>query len=605
MNPTLKAALGYLERGLSVIPVDKDKTPLIEQWEQYQKRHATEDEVRRWWVNNPGANVAIVTGGISGLVVIEANTPGAKHFILNDIFPLSPIAIAGGIPGRQGYHFYMRHPRWHVQSITDSELGLNVRGDGGYAVAPPSVHESGNAYVWERGLGPEKIDPPELPARVLDYIAKHNGQPKPPPPCGSQEDTPAASNGQVDPQAADQPSPAVEVEPVVHKGAPAPDANQGQDDLVFPDVMTGLAGDFARLYASYLEVPPHFLFMSFLTCLGSVLADRLTLDSEIVPQPRLYVLLLGESADDKKSTAIERAVEFFEDAFPGVFSMCKGVGSAEGLIGRMGMNNKVVLFWDELKAFAKKTRGDTSVLLPCVNSLFESNRYENATKKLTLKIDNAYLSLLAASTVETFEQCWDSAFTDIGFDNRLFLIPGHGEKKYGIPPKVPDAEKSKMQARLQGLVEHVGKNTELPIIDSARAAYEAWYMGLERSKHTKRLDAYALRLMLLLAVNEAKRAIDADVVNKAIALVEWQLRIRQAYEPINADNAWAKMEEKIRRKLAQGGKLPWRDLWNFTNAKRAGHGIFDRALSNLIEAGEVTEEVLGKNRKRYALVREA
>jgi hypothetical protein len=105
-----------------------------------------------------------------------------------------------------------------------------------------------------------------------------------------------------------------------------------QDPLKFPPIMAGVAGEFADLYTSVLETPAHFLFISFLTCLGSFLANRLTLSSEIQAQPRLYVLLLGESADDRKSTAIEKSVNFFTEAITD-FRVCWGVGSAEGLSG--------------------------------------------------------------------------------------------------------------------------------------------------------------------------------------------------------------------------------------------------------------------------------
>jgi len=84
--------------------------------------------------------------------------------------------------------------------------------------------------------------------------------------------------------------------------------------LPFPDVMSGLAGEFAKVYAQSLEVPEQFFFMGFLTCLGSLLADKATLATEIKPQPRLYVVLLGESAEDRKSTGITKVVDFFKDA---------------------------------------------------------------------------------------------------------------------------------------------------------------------------------------------------------------------------------------------------------------------------------------------------
>jgi len=105
-------------------------------------------------------------------------------------------------------------------------------------------------------------------------------------------------------------------------------------ELEFPEeVMIGVAGDFARLYSEYLESPPAFFYFSFLTCLGAILSGRATCESELAPQPRLFSLLLGESADDRKSTSIAKTVEFFQEAlYRGSLQISWGVGSAEGLV---------------------------------------------------------------------------------------------------------------------------------------------------------------------------------------------------------------------------------------------------------------------------------
>ena len=73
--------------------------------------------------------------------------------------------------------------------------------------------------------------------------------------------------------------------------------------------------------------------------IGSFLADRVTLASEIAPQPRLFVLLLGESADDRKSTGLNKTVGFFRSALED-FHVCLGVGSAEGLQLRLEEKKK-------------------------------------------------------------------------------------------------------------------------------------------------------------------------------------------------------------------------------------------------------------------------
>lgn len=361
--------------------------------------------------------------------------------------------------------------------------------------------------------------------------------------------------------------------------------------LGFPlEIMEGVAGEFARIYSSVLEVPEHFFFMSFLTCLGIILSDRIKLNTELETQSRLYMLLLGESADDRKSTAISKTIGFFCGVIA-EFPVCWGVGSAEGLQKRMGGENaneakKLLLCFDEFKSFVSKCKIEASVLLPCINTLFESNRYESQTKKTDIRLENAHLSILAASTIQTYERTWDSSFTDIGFNNRLFLVPGSGQKKYSFPEKIAESEKSRLKGWLVSVLRQFKEQPELSITAEARALYDSWYMELERSIHAKRLDTYAIRFMSVLAVNEQKKEIDVDIVHKVIQLMNWQLKVRRLHDPIDADNVIAKLEEKIRRTLELGPKKD-RQLKQAVHANRAGLGLYDMARRNLEKAKEI------------------
>jgi hypothetical protein len=370
---------------------------------------------------------------------------------------------------------------------------------------------------------------------------------------------------------------------------------ESTDALEFPNfVLTGVAGKFSRLYGRYLEAPAHFFFMCFLTCLGACLSDHLTLKTEIQPQPRFFTILLGESSDDRKSTAIKKTVEFFKHATEN-FPTCWGVGSAEGLQKRFEKGNRLLLCLDEFKAFVGKCKIQSSVLLPCVNTLYESNHYESWTKKHEICLQEAYLSILAASTVQTYERTWDSSFTDIGFNNRLFLVPGSGQKKHSFPSKVPDYEVEILKTEVGKVLKHAGYNPELDLTPDAKERFHEWYMNLERSIHAKRLDAYALRLMTLLAVNDLKTAVDLDTVGKTLSICDWQLEARQVHDPIDADNETAKMEEKIRRVVSKVARTD-RELKQYTNVKKTGLWVYERAKKNLLHAREIAWD---KASKRY------
>jgi len=364
-------------------------------------------------------------------------------------------------------------------------------------------------------------------------------------------------------------------------------------NLNFPsDVLRGAAGDFARLYSQYLESPVEFFYFAFLTFLGAVLSGRLTAETELNPQPRFFTLLLGESADDRKSTSISKTAQFFQEALTdGSLGHSWGVGSAEGLAGLFdeedGGCSRVLLLFDEFKAFVSKCMIEASVLLPCVNTLFESNVFHSRTKNSAITLNGAHLSILGASTIQTFERCWTPAFRDIGFNNRLWLVPGSAQQRFSIPLTIPKAEKSRIRTNLVEILGIVGGGLELPFTLGAMRLYDSWYKTREHSIHTKRLDVYALRLMLLLAVNERKTHIDEDAADCAVRLCDWQLAVRRAYDPIDAESSIARMESEILRQLTRKGSLSKRELQQATNANRVGVWTFDTALLNLAKDGRV------------------
>ena len=99
----------------------------------------------------------------------------------------------------------------------------------------------------------------------------------------------------------------------------------------FPrDAIQGLAGSLQTLYRNTLNRPGHSGPLPFLTCLGSILSDRLTLNSAIRPHPRMFMILLGASANDRKSECIKQTINLFSEVIQ-EFAPCYGVGSAEGL----------------------------------------------------------------------------------------------------------------------------------------------------------------------------------------------------------------------------------------------------------------------------------
>ncbi len=157
----LDQALAYLAEGLSVIPVSPSAKIPLTSWKQYQKRLPTKDEVTEWWKQYPEANIGIVTGKISNVIVIDIDPRhGGSDKAFKEI--ITPKVKTGG----DGQHVYfLFEPGF--QNATSIQPGIDVRGEGGYVVAPFSIHASGNYYEWIVGL---EIPLAPLPAFVKDWI---------------------------------------------------------------------------------------------------------------------------------------------------------------------------------------------------------------------------------------------------------------------------------------------------------------------------------------------------------------------------------------------------------------------------------------------------
>jgi len=168
-TPIAEAAHAYAARGWSVIPMQpQGKRPLVV-WREFQQRIASADEIEHWFRHWPDANLGIVTGQISGIVVVDVDArhggPGsvAEAEALHGPLPATVEAATGG----GGRHLYYAHPGTTVPNRVAIRPGIDVRGDGGCVVAPPSVHPSGRRYAWVTRHAPHEITLVPLPVHFF------------------------------------------------------------------------------------------------------------------------------------------------------------------------------------------------------------------------------------------------------------------------------------------------------------------------------------------------------------------------------------------------------------------------------------------------------
>lgn len=188
-NTMMRAALAYARLGLAVIPLhtprgdggcscgrancgNRGKHPRNAKG----SREATRDpeQIAAWWRQWPDANIGIATGRAAGLVVIDIDP---RHQG-DEYFPELPERY-GALPetwevqtGGGGRHLYLRSPAGvRIRNRANWVQGVDVRGEGGYVVAPPSLHPSGRRYEWELSSRPGETSLAELPPLWLGALA--------------------------------------------------------------------------------------------------------------------------------------------------------------------------------------------------------------------------------------------------------------------------------------------------------------------------------------------------------------------------------------------------------------------------------------------------
>ena len=170
------AAIEYAKKGFAVFPLKyRNKVPLT----RNGCKDATTDaaQIKAWWQKYPNANIGLATGSVSqNVFVIDLDIDEDRgidgYHSLEDWqrehgdFPETWTAITG----RGGYHLYYRG-NGKIKNRAGIIDGVDIRGNGGYVVAPPSIHKNGNRYEWE--YSPDEFEIAKADNNV-EYFLNHD-----------------------------------------------------------------------------------------------------------------------------------------------------------------------------------------------------------------------------------------------------------------------------------------------------------------------------------------------------------------------------------------------------------------------------------------------
>ena len=171
MNKLLDAAIEYATKyKWAVFPCSPtSKKPLTPHGCKDAKKSV--GAIKAWWKKWPDASIGIATGSVSGLIVIDEDLDEDKG--LNGYEAVGEWErINGALPetvqcitGRGGYHLYYQYTGTDIKNRAGILDGVDVRGEGGYVIAPPSMHPNGTEYQWEDA-------PDEIPLAPINDVVR-------------------------------------------------------------------------------------------------------------------------------------------------------------------------------------------------------------------------------------------------------------------------------------------------------------------------------------------------------------------------------------------------------------------------------------------------
>ena len=186
-NTMLDAALYYAKRGLFVFPAKfAGKQKLGHSSAEKSNGNPwgytkDPDEIRAYWTRWSHAAIGLPTGAVNGLFVIDVDTKAGGHEH-DGRESLRDLEIKHGtLPHTRqastatgGMHILMRPPPGVSIPNTAGKLGpgLDVRGDGGFIIAPPSIRTGRGAYAWIN-----HVDVANAPPWLIELVCADRKEP--------------------------------------------------------------------------------------------------------------------------------------------------------------------------------------------------------------------------------------------------------------------------------------------------------------------------------------------------------------------------------------------------------------------------------------------
>lgn len=580
----MEQILRMAARGWLLFPVTPcDKRPLIADW----PNQATRDESRlQFWLRRfPGCNLGVATGPDSGVFILDVDGEQGLDALANlelrgCVLPKTLMTRTG-----RGTHVFLEWPPNGAvirNSAGKLASGLDVRGAGGYAIVPPSVHPNGTAYEFVEENAP--IAP--APDWLLEMLTAVSTAPEPNTgtlqsqadiiPEGQRNQTLMSLAGGMRRRGMTLPaieaallaenaerctpplrehevkaiaSSASRYQPTPNRPTElqtggdvnaTPETHANWPEPLSEEALYGLPGSIVRTIEPHTEADPAALLLQFLVAFGNVIgsgphwraeADRHALN--------LFVTLVGDTSKGRKGVSWGHVRALVSDsAGDSVWKdFCKqtGLSSGEGLIHAVrdpmgpdtgAIDKRLLVVESEFASTLRVMGRDGNTLSPVLRLAWDSGNLQILTRQSPATATGAHVSVIAHITKDELRRELTRTNAGNGFGNRFLWGAVRRSKALPDGGRVPGADHDPLEEKLRGAVEYarsLGEH-ELRRDAEARELWHSVYAELSEGKPglfgavTSRAEAQVMRLACLYALLDRSPEIRREHLMAALAV---------------------------------------------------------------------------------------
>lgn len=364
---------------------------------------------------------------------------------------------------------------------------------------------------------------------------------------------------------------------------------------------------YRDLVAPTTEAPLEFHLSTLLAAFGTAVGRRAWIEDPHRTYPNLWILNVGYTADDKKSTAAAYGIRLLEDLRARNklrVKVVQGIASVEGLAlamrGRSDESSwQLLVLEDELRSLLKKSQTTTTGnIIPKLTELYHlRDRFEINTRKDAILIDRPFLSLLANTTWAWLTDSLKSEDVFGGFLNRWCIFSGAP----GEPNPRPRPPEEHCWNAFVDLLANRANQAQGKREFSAQAdeVFSSWYrhfkarrLSEEDRAATARVDAFASRLAFLSALIEGRHEITATDMEFGIAVAEFCGHNAALLVPAIGLSPIAAAEKRLLKMLKAHGSMTHRHAQQYLHISAAE---FNRMVQELQRIGSVRSSEVRRN----------